>query len=95
MNVRHEEVKRKGTFFVEEKGERVGEIGYFHSAPGKINIYHTEVVERLRRKGVGGELIKAVIDYARENGLQIVATCPYARKVIEGTREYRELLVEE
>ena len=94
MNISHEEARNKGAFFVEENGKREAELAYFKPASDKMNIYHTEVDERLRGKGVGRELVKAAIDLARENGFKIIASCPYAKKIIENTAEFRELLIE-
>jgi predicted GNAT family acetyltransferase len=94
MKVEHEETGRKGTFFVEENGQRVAELAYFKSGADAINIYHTEVNEKLRGKGVGEQLVKAAADMARQNDKKILATCPYAHKVMDGTPEYRDLLTE-
>ena len=94
MNISHEEARNKGAFFVEENGKRQAELAYFKPAANKMNIYHTEVDERLRGKGVGRELVKAAVDLARENGFKIIASCPYAKKIIENTAEFRELLIE-
>ena len=94
MKVEHEETGRKGTFFVEENGERVAELAYFKSGTDAINIYHTEVDEKLRGKGVGEQLLKAAVDRARQNNIKILATCPYAHKVMDGTPEYRDILTE-
>jgi len=94
MRIEHEEKGRKWTFFVEEKGERHAELDYFNSGPGTINIYHTEVDEKLRGKGIGAELVKAAVDLARRNSKKIIATCPFAHKIIDRTTEYRDLLAE-
>jgi len=94
MRIEHEGKGRKGTFFVEENGKRQAELDYFKSGPDTINIYHTEVDEKLRGKGLGAELVKAAVDLARRDGKRIIATCPYAHKIIKRTPEYRGLLVE-
>jgi predicted GNAT family acetyltransferase len=95
MKIDHEEIKNKGAFYVEENGERSAELLYFHPAAGRINIYHTEVSEKLRGKGVGGELVAAAVKYARENDQKIIASCPYTKKIIDKTPEYRDLLTDD
>lgn len=94
MNIQHEEARNKGKFFVKEDGKRLAELAYFKATAHKMNIYHTEVSEQLRGKGVGGDLVKAAVDLARENDMKIVASCPYAKKMIERSAEYRELLID-
>lgn len=93
MDIRQEELKKKGAFFIEEDGERVAQIQYLKSAEGEITINHTEVDERLRGEGIGEDLVARAVDFAREKRLRIVAECPYARKVLEGTAEFRDVLV--
>jgi predicted GNAT family acetyltransferase len=91
MRIQHEEKETRGKFFVTVEGEQAGELAYRKTAPDKINIYHTEVDESLRGKGVGGDLVKAAVDMARKEGLKIVATCPFAKKVMEHTPEYADV----
>jgi predicted GNAT family acetyltransferase len=92
MQVQHEELRKKGAFFFEENGQRVAEMLYFHSKPGEITIYHTEVSATLAGKGVGRELVTAGVKYARENDLRIVPTCSYAKSVIDKTPEFQDVL---
>jgi uncharacterized protein len=92
MEIKQEEQKKKGSFFIDEEGERVAELQYFHSAEGQITIYHTEVDEKLRGKGIGEDLVGRAVEFAREKGLKIVATCPYAHKVIMKTPAYKDVL---
>ena len=92
MRVQHEEIKKKGTFFVEENDERIAQMQYFHSKPGQITIYHTEVNPKLAGKGVGRELVAAGVKFARENDLKIVPTCSYTKSVIDKTPEFQDVL---
>ena len=95
MNIHHEEARNKGKFFVEEDGKRFAELAYFKATAHKMNIYHTEVSEQLRGQGVGSDMVKAAVELAHKNDMKIVASCPYARKIIERSAEYRELLIDE
>lgn len=90
--IKHEEKEKKGVFFTEEGGKRIAELLYFRSAPGRITVYHTEVDESLRGHGVGGRLVAAAVEYARANDLKIIATCPYAHKLMTRTPEFRDML---
>lgn len=92
MDILHEEAKKKGAFFIEDGGERLAELQYFHSAPGEITAYHTEVDERLRGQKIGDKLVAAVVEYARVQNLKIVATCSFTKKVIDRTPEFQDVL---
>ncbi|HSU26627.1 MAG TPA: GNAT family N-acetyltransferase [Pyrinomonadaceae bacterium] len=93
MQIQREEHGRNGAFFIDENGEWIAELAYIKSGDGQITIDHTEVDEKLRGQGVGEELVKAAVDFARENGLKIKLICPYARKVFEKNPDYSDVLV--
>ncbi len=93
MKITHEKSNKKGSFLVEEKGERLGQLDYRSSAEGEITIYHTEVDTELRGEGIGGDLVAAAVEFAREKDLKIIATCPYARKVIAENPKFQDILV--
>jgi predicted GNAT family acetyltransferase len=92
MDIRHEQNQKEGDFFIEIDGERLGELKYSVSKPGEIAIYHTGVDEKLRGHKAGEKLVAAAVEFARANELKIVPTCPYAKKVIDQTPEYQDVL---
>ena len=91
MQIQRDEHGRKGAFYIDEDGEWIAELTYVRD-DGTMTIDHTEVDEKLRGEGVGEDMVRAAVDYARENGLKIKPACPYARKVIEETPELRDVL---
>ena len=92
MRIQHGEHGRKGAFYIEENGEWIAELTYFRSAPGVITIDHTEVDEELRGEGIGEDLVKAGVEYARANNLKIRPLCRFAKKVIEENSDLRDVL---
>ena len=92
MDIGHEEKKKKGVFFFDENRERLARLEYFHSAPGVITVYHTEVDEKLRGQHAGDKLVAAAVEYARENDLKIIPTCSFAKKVVDRTPEFQDIL---
>lgn len=46
----------------------------------------------LRGQGVGGEMMEAVLEYARENELKIVPICSYTVRYMNQHREWDDLL---
>ena len=91
MQIQRDEHGRKGAFYIDENGEWVAELTYLKSN-GTMIIDHTEVDEKLRGEGVGQDLVRAAVEYARENDLKIRPVCPYTKKVIERTPEFQDVL---
>ena len=43
-------------------------------------------------QGVGRDLVRTAVEYAREHDLKIIPVCPFARSVIDGTPEYQDVV---
>lgn len=93
MQIQRDEHGRKGAFFIDENGEWIAELSYTKNN-GIMTIDHTEIAEKLRGEGIGQDLVKAAVEYARENELKINPLCPYAKKVIDRTPEFQDVLAE-
>ena len=91
MEIQRDEHGRKGAFFIDEDGEWIAELTYL-LGNGIMTIDHTEIDEKLRGEGIGQDMVKAAVEYARAHGLKIRAVCPYAKKVIERTPEFHDVL---
>ena len=91
MQIQRDEHGQKGAFYIDEDGEWIAELTYIKNN-GTMTIDHTEIDEKLRGEGIGQDMVKAAVEYARESGLKIKAVCPYAKKVIEGTPEFQDVL---
>jgi predicted GNAT family acetyltransferase len=48
-----------------------------------FDLQHTIVPRELEGQGVGGALVRAAIGYARDEGLQLNVTCPFAKSWLE------------
>ena len=57
-----------------------------------ITFIHTEVPQKLAGRGVGSELAKAGLTYAREQGLQVIPKCEFVASYIEKHSEFASLL---
>jgi len=66
----------KGAFFVEEDGKRVAEMVVSISG-SNLTVYHTEVSESLKGKGVSTQLLEKMVQYVRDNHLKVIPLCPY------------------
>ena len=91
MEILHQE-GTDGFFHIDGDGEHLAELRYSRSQGDRINIYHTEVGDKLAGHGIGKKLVAEAVKYAREKGLTVTATCPYARKVLDTTPEYQDVI---
>lgn len=57
----------------------------------EIDIDHTGVADELGGQGLGKQLVEAVVNYARENNLKIIASCPFAKDVLEKNDDYQDV----
>ena len=74
-----------------------GHLAYLdYEYKGKtLTLVHTEVPETLAGKGVGSKLAKAALEFARKEGLQVIAECSFIASYIARHPEYQPLLSDE
>lgn len=92
MEIQHKDDGKKGAFFIEENGKRIAEMTYVWSGEKRFIIDHTEVDPSQEGKGIARLLVNAGIDFARANQYKILPVCPYAKKVLERTDEFKDVL---
>ena len=88
LEVRNDPVQSR--FYTEVDGFG-GELDYRQDG-GVITFLHTSVDDELEGRGVGSQLARAGLDYARDQGLQVVPQCPFVRSYIERHPEYNSLV---
>ena len=59
---------------------------------GEIILPHTVVPEEFSGRGVGGKLAEAALSYAREEGLEVVPTCPFIAGYITKHPEWHDVV---
>ena len=57
-----------------------------------LYLIHTEVPAAMEGKGIGGQLAKAGLEYARQNGLKVVPRCPFVASYLQRHPEYQGLV---
>ena len=55
-------------------------------------INHTQVFDGYEGQGIARQMVMAAVDFARENGRQIIPVCSYAKAVLTRTDEYQDVL---
>lgn len=78
--------------FTTEVEGHSGELAYSLPTNDVIDFSHTYVDEAIRGQGVADELIKAGLNYAQENDLKVIASCPAVSAYIRRHHEYEKLL---
>lgn len=76
---------------VDDDGTVAGFAAY-HRSPDRVVFTHTEVGDAFEGRGVGSLLVRAALDSVRDEGLQVVAQCPFVESWIERHPEYADLL---
>ena len=94
MKIELFENPRGGEFVIHESGNRVAEMSYTNAGEGKITIDHTFVDSVFRGEHIGNDLVKAGVEFAREKNLKIIPLCPFAKKTIEQTPEFQDVLAD-
>ena len=64
----------------------------YRRMPGKLVLVHTEVPSEFAGHGIGSKLVRAGIEFAREQGLTVVPLCPFATDYLRRHQEYLDLV---
>lgn len=90
--IKHQNNEKNGVFEIYEDGVKAGEMTYTWAGTDKFIIDHTGVDEAFNGKGYAKQLIYAGVEYAREEGIKIIPLCSFAKKTIEKTLQFQDVL---
>ena len=79
-------------FYVGQDGAILAEMVYSTPAANKMIIEHTEVDDSLSGKGVGLQLVRTAVEYARTHQMKIIPLCPFAKSVFDKKPEFGDVL---
>jgi predicted GNAT family acetyltransferase len=57
-----------------------------------LDLAHTAVPQAAEGQGLGGALAQAALEYARDNGLKVIPSCPFVHSYLQKHREYADLV---
>jgi predicted GNAT family acetyltransferase len=88
--VKHDE--KKSIFYIELDGE----IAYLDYAMrgNKIDLYHTYTPTQLRGKGLAGKIVEFAFNYAKENNLKVIPSCPFIPSFLAKNPEYKKFVTD-
>ena len=82
----------KGAFYIEVEGKQEAIMTFVFAGEDKIIIDHTEVNPGNEGKGLGKKLVAKGVETAREKHWKVIPLCPFAKKVIDRTPEFQDVL---
>ena len=59
---------------------------------GRLFLLHTDVPEPSEGQGIGSELVRSALEYARSQGLSVVPMCSFVRVYLQRNSEYQDLV---
>lgn len=85
---------KQGTqsFYIGNEENSEAEVHFVRVGETRIILDHTHVAEHLRGQNVGQQLVKAAVEYAKKEKLQVIPLCPFAKAEFEKHPEYQDLL---
>ncbi len=57
-----------------------------------LDFESTVVPEDARGQGIAGDLVRQALEWARENELRVVPSCPFVERWIDGHEEFRDMV---
>ena len=82
----------KGYFAALDDDKTAGSIYYTMAGETRMILDHTEVNNDYRGQGIGKKILMYIVDYARQNKIQIIPLCPFAKSVFDKTESIRDVL---
>jgi predicted GNAT family acetyltransferase len=74
----------------DESGQLLA-ISTYRRYEDRIVFVHTEVSDDAEGQGVGSDLVRTALDQVREEGLRVVAQCPFVKEWIRRHPDYADL----
>jgi predicted GNAT family acetyltransferase len=85
-----EVIREEKRFVINVEGKEV--YVEFEMRNDKMDLDHTYTNPDLRGKGLAAQVVRAALEYAKENNMKVIPTCSYVRSFISKNEEYKELV---
>ncbi|AWV98815.1 GNAT family N-acetyltransferase [Arcticibacterium luteifluviistationis] len=90
--IRTDTSERKGIFTAYLNGLAAGEMTYTWAGTQKFIIDHTGVNDGFNGRGIGKELVKAGVAFARKENVKIMPLCPFAKSYFDKHQAIHDVL---
>jgi predicted GNAT family acetyltransferase len=91
IEIRHDP---EGERFVADLDGAQARLQYAQAGPRTVDFLSTYVPPSHRGRGIGDRLVLRALDWAREQGYRVIATCWFVGTMVERHPEYGDLLTE-
>jgi len=91
MDVQH--LTDESRFVLDVNGNEA-ELLYREVDNHTLDFSHTFVPPALRGGGAGGKVVRAALDYARENGYRVRPSCSFVAAFVRRHPEYQEIVTQ-
>ncbi|WP_134322900.1 GNAT family N-acetyltransferase [Cumulibacter soli] len=78
-------------FELHHAGLRLGVLHYTRLKPNRYALQHTEVYPEYQGRGVGGTMIRRVLDEIQRRNGTITPICPFVVDFLERTPDYNDI----
>lgn len=80
----------------QHKMANMGTVLSYHQVGEKVLDFRSTLVPpHLRSHGVGTELVRHALDWARQEGYQVIPSCPFVAWFIDNNPEYQDLVADQ
>jgi predicted GNAT family acetyltransferase len=86
---RHNAAKRR---FEVAAGDSLAVLDYAPLDANTLDYKHTFVPPAMRGRGIASRLVRFALDYALEQGVRVIPSCPFVAAYIAARPDYRVLL---
>jgi len=83
--------KTMSRFELEEEGQ-TAYLEFELDNVGWITLWHTEVPQALRGRGIAGTLARTALEYARDHQLKVDVVCPLVANFVAQNPEFQGLV---
>ncbi len=92
MDIVVKTIGHKGAAIARDGSEKLGAMTYSLAGDQLIIIDHTEVEPGGQGKGIGKQMLLAVVEMARKEGKKILPLCPFANAMFKKMPEIGDVL---
>lgn len=61
---------------------------------GILRLVHTKVPEELGGQGIGSKIVQFALEFAKNEGLEVIPQCPFVKSYIERHPRFKDLLLD-
>ncbi|WP_183098744.1 GNAT family N-acetyltransferase [Nocardioides pelophilus] len=82
----------RSRFEIHTADGRLAGFAEYRAGDGVRDFVHTVVKDEFEGQGIGGKLARGALDATRDDGLRVIATCPFIKGWIGKHPDYQDLV---